>query len=67
MFSECSKHTHTVVPPFNQFHADGLLTDYVFAFYLQSDKAKDGELLIGGIDDKHYTGALWLGFRLHSA
>jgi len=48
-----------VVPPFKQFQADGLLDDYVFAFYLQSDKAKDGELLIGGIDDKHYTGDLW--------
>jgi len=48
-----------VVPPFIQFYQDGLLTDYVFAFYLQSNREKDGELLIGGIDSKHYTGDLW--------
>merc|ERR1712187_634986 len=48
-----------VIPPFIQFYKDGLLTDYVFSFYLQSDKQKDGELLIGGINEKHYTGDLW--------
>eukprot|EP01083_Nonionella_stella_P260400 887941_1 len=48
-----------VVPPFIQFYKDGLLTDYVFAFYLQSNKEKDGELLIGGVDSKHYTGDVW--------
>ena len=48
-----------VVPPFIQFHQDGLLADYVFAFFLQSDREKDGELLIGGIDSNHYTGNLW--------
>ena len=50
---------YLVVPPFIQFYKDGLLTDYVFAFYLQSNREKDGELLIGGIDSKHYTGDLW--------
>jgi len=49
-----------VVPPFIQFHHDGLLTDYVFAFYLQSVAGKaDGQLVLGGTDSKHYTGTLW--------
>jgi len=49
-----------VVPPFIQFQRDGLLTDYVFAFYLQSDPTKhDGQLVLGGTDKSHYDGELW--------
>ena len=49
-----------VVPPFIQFERDGLLTDYVFAFYLQSVAGKhDGQLILGGTDKAHYEGELW--------
>lgn len=37
-----------------------MLTDYVFAFYLQSASGKaDGQLVIGGTDKNHYNGELW--------
>merc|ERR1719361_1452762 len=48
-----------VIPPFIQFHKDGLLDDYVFAFYLQSSSSSDGQLVLGGTDKSHYTGELW--------
>ena len=54
-----------VTPPFIQFGQDGKLTDNLFSFYLQSDKEKDGELLLGGIDDAHYSGSLWYAPVIH--
>jgi len=54
-----------VIPPFIQFGNDGKLTENVFSFYLQSDTAKDGELLLGGIDSAHYTGSLWYTPVIH--
>eukprot|EP00486_Rosalina_sp_Unknown_P013183 CAMPEP_0201592810 /NCGR_PEP_ID=MMETSP0190_2-20130828/190602_1 /ASSEMBLY_ACC=CAM_ASM_000263 /TAXON_ID=37353 /ORGANISM="Rosalina sp." /LENGTH=334 /DNA_ID=CAMNT_0048051745 /DNA_START=393 /DNA_END=1397 /DNA_ORIENTATION=- len=54
-----------VIPPFVQFGNDGKLTSNVFSFYLQSDANKDGELLLGGIDSKHYTGELYYTPVIH--
>mmetsp|Transcript_63822 Transcript_63822/g.101576 ORF Transcript_63822/g.101576 Transcript_63822/m.101576 type:complete len:376 (+) Transcript_63822:715-1842(+) len=54
-----------VTPPFIQFGQDGKLSKNVFSFYLQSDDNKDGELLLGGIDDTHYTGSLWYTPVIH--
>jgi len=54
-----------VTPPFIQMGNDGLVTDNKFAFYLQSDSAKDGELVLGGIDAAHYTGDLWTTPVIH--
>jgi len=54
-----------VTPPFIQMGNDGLLTENKFAFYLQSDSAKDGELVLGGIDAAHYTGDLWYTPVIH--
>jgi len=54
-----------VTPPFIQFGNDKKLTQNVFSFYLQSDEQKDGELLLGGIDSKHYSGSLWYTPIIH--
>merc|ERR1719486_1554836 len=35
-----------------------LISEPVFAFYLQDDASKQGELVIGGIDHSHYSGEL---------
>merc|ERR1712226_988980 len=35
-----------------------LISESVFAFYLQDDASKMGELVFGGIDKSHYTGEL---------
>ena len=35
-----------------------LISESVFAFYLQDDASKQGELVFGGIDKSHYTGEL---------
>merc|ERR1719506_3498767 len=35
-----------------------LISESVFAFYLQDDASEEGELVIGGIDHSHYTGEL---------
>jgi hypothetical protein len=48
-----------VDPPFYVFEQEGLLSQDLFTFYLQSDDQDDGELLIGAIDNTHYTGQLW--------
>jgi cathepsin D len=48
-----------VDPPFFVFEQDGKLDQDLFCFYLQSDDNRDGELLIGDIDNTHYTGSLW--------
>ncbi|CAG2113528.1 unnamed protein product [Medioppia subpectinata] len=47
------------VPPFNNLIAQGLVTP-VFSFYLNRDinGQPGGELLLGGSDPDHYTGAL---------
>ncbi|CEG43951.1 RxLR-like protein [Plasmopara halstedii] len=42
--------------PFHRMVQQGLLDEPVFAFYL-GDK-KDGELILGGVDQSHYTGEL---------
>eukprot|EP00485_Elphidium_margaritaceum_P001375 CAMPEP_0202702492 /NCGR_PEP_ID=MMETSP1385-20130828/15465_1 /ASSEMBLY_ACC=CAM_ASM_000861 /TAXON_ID=933848 /ORGANISM="Elphidium margaritaceum" /LENGTH=376 /DNA_ID=CAMNT_0049360151 /DNA_START=38 /DNA_END=1168 /DNA_ORIENTATION=+ len=54
-----------VTPPFVQFQEDNMLTQDVFSFYLQSNDEKDGELLLGGIDDSHYSGSLWYTSVIH--
>jgi len=48
-----------VEPPFYVWQRAGLLDQNLFAFYLQSDDSKDGQLLIGGVDEKHYSEPLW--------
>jgi len=54
-----------VDPPFYVFEQNGLLTQDLFTFYLQSNDQDDGELLIGDIDKSHYTGALWATPIIH--
>jgi cathepsin D len=54
-----------VDPPFYVFEQNGLLTQDLFTFYLQSDDQDDGELLIGDIDTSHYTGKLWATPIIH--
>jgi cathepsin D len=48
-----------VNPPLQVLYEAGMLDKYLFSFYLQSDSNQDGELLIGAIDETHYTGKLW--------
>jgi len=36
----------------------GYLASNLFAFYLQSDSAQDGELTLGGVDTNKYTGSI---------
>jgi len=43
---------------FGQLVQEKLVTSPVFAFYLPSTSGAIGELTIGGIDSKHYTGTL---------
>merc|ERR1711907_199425 len=38
--------------------SQNLISDKVFAFYLQDDPAAQGELILGGVDKSHYTGDL---------
>jgi len=53
-----------ITPPFQNMLAQGLINEAVFAFYLSNEAAPPlpplikGELIIGGIDRKHYTGEL---------
>eukprot|EP00611_Tribonema_gayanum_P021301 TRINITY_DN4060_c0_g1_i1.p1 TRINITY_DN4060_c0_g1~~TRINITY_DN4060_c0_g1_i1.p1 ORF type:complete len:393 (-),score=121.22 TRINITY_DN4060_c0_g1_i1:387-1565(-) len=42
--------------PFQQLMAQGRLNSGMFAFYLGGADGKDGELVLGGTDPKHYTG-----------
>ena len=44
-------------PVFQAFVDQGILTDNVFGFYLESS-GQNGELEIGGVDPAHYTGSL---------
>lgn len=54
-----------VDPPFYVFEQAGILDQDLFTFYLQSDSNRDGELLIGDIDDSHYTGNLFYTPLIH--
>lgn len=54
-----------VDPPFYVLEQAGLLNQFVFTFYLQSNDQRDGELMIGDIDDTHYTGNLWYTPLIH--
>jgi len=42
--------------PFHAMMEDGILQEGKFAFYLGQADGKDGELILGGIDEKHYAG-----------
>jgi len=42
--------------PFEQLIKTGQLAQPVFAFYLSSSNGKNGELVIGGVDESHYEG-----------
>lgn len=44
--------------PFEAMIDQGLISEPVFAFYLQEDPSLDGELVIGAIDENHFTGDL---------
>jgi len=48
-----------VDPPFYVLEQVGLLNQFLFTFYLQSNDQRDGELMIGDIDETHYTGDIW--------
>merc|ERR1719461_812026 len=47
-----------IVPVMQAFFNAGEIDKAVFAFNLQADDKKKGELTIGGIDDSKYTGSI---------
>lgn len=47
-----------IPPVFANMVAQGLVDEPVFAFYLSDKSGVDGEMDLGGIDEKHYTGEL---------
>jgi len=50
-----------VVPPWYNLLSQGLVTTPVFSFWLNrnsSDSTNGGELVLGGVDSAHYTGAI---------
>merc|ERR1719478_2041226 len=49
---------YNIPTPFEAMIDQKLISQPVFAFYLQSDASKMGELVFGGIDKSHYTGEL---------
>jgi len=49
---------YQIPTPFESMIDQKLIDEPVFAFYLQRDSSQQGELVFGGIDDKHYTGEL---------
>merc|ERR1711862_141759 len=49
---------YQIPTPFEAMVAQKLVDEPVFAFYLQSDSSKQGELVFGGVDKSHYTGDL---------
>lgn len=54
-----------VVPPFQNLINKGLVDSGVFAFYLQDTGDSSGELVLGGYDEKHFTGELtWINLSL---
>merc|ERR1712151_395812 len=49
---------YQIPTPFEAMIDQKLIDESVFAFYLQDDASKMGELVFGGIDKSHYTGEL---------
>jgi len=49
---------YNIPTPFEAMIDQKLIDEPVFAFYLQSDSFKTGELVFGGIDRSHFTGHL---------
>jgi len=49
---------YNIPTPFEAMIDQKLIDEPVFAFYLQQDGEKEGELTFGGIDKAHYTGEL---------
>eukprot|EP00920_Eleutheroschizon_duboscqi_P042214 GHVT01100982.1.p1 GENE.GHVT01100982.1~~GHVT01100982.1.p1 ORF type:complete len:776 (-),score=214.40 GHVT01100982.1:985-3312(-) len=50
-----------LLPPFSEIAQRGLVKQAVFAFYLGQHDGANGELVLGGIDPKHYVGQItWL-------
>lgn len=49
---------YEIPTPFEAMVSQKLVDEPVFAFYLQSDAADQGELVLGGIDKSHFTGDL---------
>lgn len=47
-----------VLPPFNNAVKQGLLGSPIFSFYISRDPdaAVGGELVLGGVDEKHFVG-----------
>jgi len=49
---------YNIPTPFENMVTQKLIAEPVFAFYLQNDASKKGELIFGGVDKSHYTGEL---------
>jgi saccharopepsin len=49
---------YQIPTPFESMIDQKLISEPVFAFYLQEDPAETGELVFGGIDKTHYSGEL---------
>lgn len=49
---------YNIPTPFEAMVELGLVTEPVFAFYLQQDESSTGELVFGGVDESHFTGQL---------
>merc|ERR1712032_995195 len=49
---------YQIPTPFESMIDQKLIDEPVFAFYLQQDASKQGELILGGFDKSHYTGEL---------
>merc|ERR1719379_2421876 len=49
---------YQIPTPFEAMIDQKLISEPVFAFYLQSDASQQGELVFGGVDPNHYTGNL---------
>lgn len=47
-----------IPPVFESMVTQGLIDEPVFAFYLSNVAGQDGEMDIGGVDKKHYTGEI---------
>ena len=47
---------YNIPTPFESMVDQKLIDEPVFAFYLQDDASKQGELVFGGIDKSHFTG-----------
>merc|ERR1719379_1219348 len=49
---------YNIPTPFESMIDQKLISESVFAFYLQTDASAKGELVFGGVDKNHYTGDL---------